>query len=121
MRSLSQRRTTSWILEAEGFIDDQECSRIRLELEERYAASECPEWQDKVLSGIYADKTDLVQLVLAIDESLKRGRMKGLRNRQSVWENCEWILDQIDTLKEQGEIRADGKLARPGRYPRVDN
>jgi len=57
------------------------------------------------------DEIDYARLAIELEERLEKGQLKGLRNRARIWKDCETILDEIEELKKDGKITAEGKIA----------
>lgn len=58
------------------------------------------------------DEIGIAKFVLALHEAQEVGNLKGLRNRDRIWKDCETILNQIEELEDQGEIQPNGQ-SRP--------
>lgn len=68
---------------------------------------------EKLPLTVPTDEVDIARFVLALHDAEEVGNLKGLHNRGRIWKDCETILDQIEELKDQGDIEPDGQ-PRPG-------
>lgn len=69
--------------------------------------------REKLPLTVPTDEVGIAKFVLALHEAEEIDNLRGLRNRDRIWKDCEIILDQIGYLQDQGEILPN-RRPRPG-------
>ncbi|KAK5082014.1 hypothetical protein LTR05_007156 [Lithohypha guttulata] len=70
-------------------------------MEDRYRETCGSAWGEKPAFVIDRNLTDFTKLVIELDRVMKRGELKGLRNRERIWRRCGGILDSIVATRGQ--------------------
>ncbi|KAK5102511.1 hypothetical protein LTR70_000367 [Exophiala xenobiotica] len=58
-------------------------------------------------------RADFVQLAIGLNSAVEQDQVKGLKNRERIWTECQRILDRIEDFRRQGKVRQDGTVT-PG-------
>lgn len=59
---------------------------------------------DKPALHLNENETDFVKLAIELDRGCREDLLKGLRNRERIWKDCNWILDEIETMGNEGKL-----------------
>ncbi|KAJ9654315.1 hypothetical protein H2198_006613 [Neophaeococcomyces mojaviensis] len=79
--------------------------------DERRAAFNAADFKEKIAIILNEDDVDYAMLAIGLEKRLKKGQLKGLRNRERIWKDCEIILGEVEELKKDLKITADGQIA----------
>lgn len=60
--------------------------------------------QEKATDFVNIEEIDLVEFVCRLEKAQRDDQVKGLRNRERIWVDCNKILDLIEGLQEEGRI-----------------
>lgn len=98
------------VLDEEDRQEERECC-------ERYWSDNFEErhkriWGDlcleKSVTSLKDGNSDFARFVVGLTEADEKGGIKGLKNRERIWKQCQRILDRIEDLRRQGKIRENG-------------
>lgn len=68
--------------------------------DQRFRDMRGPAWDEKDAIVLDSDRVDLAYFLYELDLASKQGKLKGLRNRERIWKDCNYILDLIEQREQ---------------------